>query len=904
MPNGKLEKRPDSPPAAEGPVRVFSAGGGQVTPDGWSVNTSQPPWQPSGIPPAAGGSPLLADPAGTSGSGVPVPPQTAPTIGDRLSERGISWAWYAGAYRQALADGEQPAGVKRKIIYTRDNNSPNFQPHHQPFNYYARFAPGTADRAKHLLDGEDFMAHIAAGTLPAVSFYKPAGRDTQHPSYTDIVTGDMHIAGVLEKLRASPQWKDMLVIVTYDENGGYWDHVPPPSGPGWGDRFGPGTRIPTLVDRPARAQALRRFDGLRHHVHPQVHHPPLRAAAAARRARTDGRLQRRARVSRFSAQSGKCAVNLGKPPVRVQERAYSSLRCPPMALRRGFHQARQDRAERPCRDALPAKNKDSDGCAAPGEPRSRTTPPGGEPPRRRISRRATLVGSVIAILVVAGIGWLAWNLTHPDAPTAADGAPAGGGGRRGGGGAGGAGGGRGPATTVGIAVAERADIPITIDALGTVVPQATVRVRPQVTGVLQQVLYKEGQMVRKGELLAVIDPRQFEMSLQQASGQRMRDEAQLQAARVTLERFRTLLQQDSIARQEVDTQAALVKQLEGTVVSDKANEGTARLNLGYTRIVAPMAGRVGLRTVDVGNVVSSSDANGVAVITVVSPIDVEFAVPQDQAPMLQQNAGAFMEAKALDRTRQNVLDVGVFASLDNQVDTQTGTVRAKARFNNAKSALFPSQFVNVRLNVRTIKDAVVVPVAAVRNGNTGDYVFVLKDDRTVALRPVTRGQATVDKVQIATGLQVGERVITEGADRLRDGSRVVLPGDSPGAGRGPGGARRRGGADGAAPAASAPAGEASSPASGERASVPSRRGRRTCGAGRAARTGRDRGSGGAGDKPTAEQRQRLLDGAKGDPEQLERRKRLLEGVDRGDPQALERWRMIQQRRRDGAGGSQ
>jgi multidrug efflux system membrane fusion protein len=412
-----------------------------------------------------------------------------------------------------------------------------------------------------------------------------------------------------------------------------------------------------------------------------------------------------------------------------------------------------------------------------------------EPPRRRISRRATLIGSVIAILVVAGIGWLAWELTHPETPAMAEGGRTGAGARAGGGGAGGGGGragggGRGAATTVGMAVAERIDIPIVLDALGTVVPQSTVRVRPQVAGVLQQVLYKEGQMVRKGDLLALIDPRQFQMALQQASGQRMRDEAQLEAARVTLQRFRTLLQQDSIARQEVDTQAALVKQLEAAVVMSKANEGTARLNLGYTRIVAPIGGRVGLRTVDVGNVVSTSDANGVALITQISPIDVEFAIPQDQAPMLQQNAGAFMEVKALDRTRTTVLDTGVFASLDNQVDTQTGTVRAKARFNNAKLALFPSQFVNVQLNVRTIKDAVVVPVAAVRHGATGDYVFVLRDDRTVAVRQVTRGQATVDKVQIATGLEVGERVITEGADRLRDGSRVVLPGDAPGRMRG------------------------------------------------------------------------------------------------------------------------
>src|SRR5512140_85080 len=443
----------------------------------------------------------------------------------------------------------------------------------------------------------------------------------------------------------------------------------------------------------------------------------------------------------------------------------------------------------------------------------------GQPPRKRISRRATLLGSLIAILVVLAVGWLAWGLTHRDAPAVAGGSGGGGsGGGAGGGGPGGGGpgggAGRGPATTVGVAVAERADIPIVVEALGTVVPQATVRVRAQVSGVLQELRFKEGQMVRKGDLLALIDPRQFEMTLQQTIGQRMRDEAQLEAARVTLERYRTLLQQDSIARQDVDTQAALVKQLEGTVVADKANEGTARLNLGYTRVVAPVAGRVGLRTVDIGNVVSTSDTNGVAVITQLSPIDVEFSVPQDQAPELQRNAGAAMEAKALDRTRTDVLDVGVFASLDNQVDPQTGTVRAKARFNNTKLALFPSQFVNVQLNVRTIRDAVVVPVSALRQGSNGEYVFVLKEDRTVAQRPVRRGQATVDKVQIASGVQVGERVITEGADRLRDGSRVVLPGDTPGAAgaRGAASGRRRGGPDGAASAPVGGAAAATAPA--------------------------------------------------------------------------------------------
>jgi multidrug efflux system membrane fusion protein len=419
--------------------------------------------------------------------------------------------------------------------------------------------------------------------------------------------------------------------------------------------------------------------------------------------------------------------------------------------------------------------------------------PGG----RRISRRAAMVGSVIALLVAVGLGWLAWSLTQPATDTSATA----GAGARGGAGRSGPGGRGGPATTVGVAAAESADIPVVLDALGTVVPQATVRVRPQVTGVLLRVLFKEGQMVNKGDLLAEIDPRSYQAVLQQAIGARQRDEAQLQAARVLLQRYQTLLQQDSIARQDVDTQAAQVRQLEASIVSDRANEAAARLNLAYTRIVAPISGRVGLRTVDVGNVVSPSDTNGVALITQLTPIDVEFALPQDHASWLQHNAGAYMEVQAFDRTRTTLLDTGVFASLDNQIDVQTGTVKAKARFNNARQQLFPSQFVNIKLQLRTIRNAVVVPVAALRQGGTGEYVFVLQDNRTVQLRPVVRGQAMGDKVQITSGLQIGEKVITEGADRLRDGSRVVLPGDAPMA---PGEGRRRRGANAPQPAASAP----------------------------------------------------------------------------------------------------
>ena len=424
-----------------------------------------------------------------------------------------------------------------------------------------------------------------------------------------------------------------------------------------------------------------------------------------------------------------------------------------------------------------------DSPVSPNKPALTQPPP---PPKR-----SRLVGSIVAIVAMIALGALAWYLTHR-APEGAGGPGAqGGAGARQGGtaggqgarGAGGPGGGRGgPATTVGVASAEQVDLPVTLEALGTVVPAAVATVRPQVSGVLQKINFTEGQVVRAGQVLATIDPRSFEIALLQATGQRQRDEAQLESARLTLSRYRTLLEQDSIARQEVDTQAALVKQLEGAITTDRAAENQARLNLSYTQVKAPIDGRVGLRTVDIGNLVGSGDANGIAVITQFSPIDVEFAVPQDGVPELQSRivANATLPAVALDRTRTVELAQGRFAALDNQVDVQTGTVRAKARFENKDSKLFPSQFVNLRLQVRTVENAVVVPVNALRHGANGDFVFVLNEQaKTVAMRSVKRGQATVDKIQVTEGLKPGERVITEGADRLKDGAKVTLPGERP-----------------------------------------------------------------------------------------------------------------------------
>jgi multidrug efflux system membrane fusion protein len=414
------------------------------------------------------------------------------------------------------------------------------------------------------------------------------------------------------------------------------------------------------------------------------------------------------------------------------------------------------------------------------------------PPASRTSprRRTRIIGGVIAVAVLAGVGGLSWVLLHNAKDSGGPGGPGGCGGGRGG----------GPPSTVAVAAATSTDLPIIIDALGAVKPAATVTVRPQVSGVITEVLFREGQIVKRGQPLAQIDPRPFKMALLQAQGNLTRDEAQLASAKLTLSRYQTLLSQDSIARQEVDTQAATVKQLEGVVMTDRAAVGTAQINLGYTRIVAPVAGRVGLRVTDVGNYIGAGDTNGVAVVTTLSPIDVEFTVPQDDVPRIAARQGrANVPVAALDRTRTQTLDTGAFSTLDNVVDAGTGTVKAKARFPNASGALFPSQFVNVRMTLDTIKGAIVVPATAVRQSANGPFVWLLNDDHTVSKTPVKTGQATGVQVQITDGLKVGDKVITEGGDRLRDGSRVQLPGDKPqgpgqwgGKGGGKGGHRQHG----------------------------------------------------------------------------------------------------------------
>ncbi|MBS0225507.1 MAG: efflux RND transporter periplasmic adaptor subunit [Proteobacteria bacterium] len=388
------------------------------------------------------------------------------------------------------------------------------------------------------------------------------------------------------------------------------------------------------------------------------------------------------------------------------------------------------------------------------------------------SRRNAFV--VIAILVLVGVAaWWFFGRSSGDAQgQGRQGAAAGSrSGQRGGGSSGR----RRPSATVGTAKVEKTDVPLTISAIGTVQPTVTATVRSQISGVLKAIYFKEGQLVSKGQALAQVDSGPTSQAVAQAQGTLARDAAQLAVARMDLKRYQTLLAQDSIAKQQVDTQAALVKQLEGSVQADKAAAGTAQINLGYTTLRAPVSGRVGLRQADIGNYVSPGDANGVAIVTVESPIDVEFSLPQAQIGQVREaSRKGTLPAVALDQSGKNALAQGSFLTLNNVIDSTTGTLKAKARFENQDGALFPSQFVNIRLQVGTADQAIVVPVSAVRYGPNGSFVFTLQPDQTAKLVNVTVGATVGDKVVIAKGLNGGETVITEGADRIDDGSKVTL----------------------------------------------------------------------------------------------------------------------------------
>ena len=341
---------------------------------------------------------------------------------------------------------------------------------------------------------------------------------------------------------------------------------------------------------------------------------------------------------------------------------------------------------------------------------------------------------------------------------------------------------------VGVATVSKHDIRVILNQIGTVVPLATVTVQAQIAGVLMQIGFKEGQLVHKGDFLAQIDPRPYQIALEQYQAQLLKDQAALKQAQTDLERYRALLERDSIAKQTVDDQVWLVQQDEGLVRVDQAQIDQQRLNLTYCHIVSPVDGRVGLRQVDVGNYVTANSSNGIVVVTQLQPISAVFTVPEDQVPTVLEefHANGPLQALVFDRTNLKQLATGTLGAVDTQVDTTTGTVKMRALFDNANNVLYPQQFVNVQLLVKVIKDAVVVPKTAVQYGTQGPFVYALDEDNKVSVKNVKTGVQDGELIALTDGVALGDRVVTDGADQLKSGVKVTIRGDGAGAAGGPG----------------------------------------------------------------------------------------------------------------------